>query len=373
MGHAVPRGARARMVTMPGRSSPLARYLFAAYGVLVAYASLHPLTGWRDLGLSPFAFITAPWPKYYTGFDVGANFTAYVPLGALAVLALRPWPRGAAAIGIATAAGLLLSVGMEALQAYLPDRIPSNLDVLANSAGALAGAAAGNALAPRLLEGGALARLRDRLVLPGHRADLGLVLIALWLFTQLNPETLLFGSGDLRGVLGLMPSVLHPAQTFIRIEAAVAMTNLVAAALLAGLVLSPEAARRRLVLALIAAALAVRTVAFAVLFEPADALAWATPGALTGLALGCGLALAALSLPRVPAATLAGLVLMAATVLVNIAPDNPYLAYTLAAWPQGHFLNFNGLTRLVSLAWPFAALAYLLLPAGTRATPASPA
>lgn len=359
---------------MPGRSSPLARYLFAAYVLLIAYASLHPLVGWRSIGLSPFAFIGAPWPRYVTGFDVGANVLGYVPLGALAVLALRPLATGALAVTIATAAGLVLSTALEGLQTYLPDRIQSNLDVLTNTAGAFIGAVAGVWLAPRLLEGGAMARMRDTLVVPGHRADLGLVVLGMWLFTQLNPETLLFGSGDLREVLGLTPSVMHPAQTFIRIEAAVAMTNLVGAALLAGMILAPEAARRRSVLAMIAAALAVRTAAFAILFQPSEAFAWATPGALAGLGIGTLVALAALALPRVPTATLAGLLLMSATALVNIAPENPYLAHTLAMWPQGHFLNFNGLTRLVSLAWPFAALAYLLVAAGTRSErPTTPA
>jgi hypothetical protein len=33
----------------------------------------------------------------------------------------------------------------------------------------------------------------------------------------------------------------------------------------------------------------------------------------------------------------------------------------LKVWEHGHFLHFNGLTRLVSAAWPFAALAYLIL------------
>ena len=40
--------------------------------------------------------------------------------------------------------------------------------------------------------------LRDRLFRPGASIDLGLVVLALWLFTQLNPATLLFGNGDLR-------------------------------------------------------------------------------------------------------------------------------------------------------------------------------
>jgi hypothetical protein len=52
---------------------------------------------------------------------------------------------------------------------------------------------------------------------------------------------------------------------------------------------------------------------------------------------------------------------MGATVLVNLAPENPYFASALAQWPQGYYLNFNGVTRLVSLAWPFAALFYLML------------
>lgn len=358
---------------MAGRPSPLARYLFAAYVLLVAYASLHPLVGWRDLGLSPFAFVAAPWPRYFTTFDVVVNVLAYVPVGAFAVLALGPLVRGPWAVALGGGAGLLLSTALEALQTYLPDRIPSNLDVLANAAGALAGAVAGAWLGPRLIGRGALARLREAHVLQGSRADLGLVLLGLWLFTQLNPETLLFGSGDLRGVLGLLPSVVHPAQTFIRIEAAVAMTNLVGAALLAGMVLAPAASRRLAVLALVATALAVRTAAFAILIEPAEALAWATPGALAGLALGTIAALAALGLPRIPAATLAGLLLMSATVMVNIAPENPYLAYTQAMWPQGHFLNFNGLTRLVSVAWPFATLAWLLIAAGSRSEPPTPA
>jgi len=58
--------------------------------------------------------------------------------------------------------------------------------------------------------------------------------------------------------------------------------------------------------------------------------------------------------------------LMAATVLVNLAPPNPYLAATLKVWQQGHFLNFNGLTRLVSSAWPYVALAYLIFLAARR-------
>jgi hypothetical protein len=92
--------------------------------------------------------------------------------------------------------------------------------------------------------------------------------------------------------------------------------------------------------------------------EPA--LAWLTPGAQLGLGGGTAAALLLLQLPRTARLVLAAVLLMAATVLVNLAPPNPYFAETLKVWAQGHFLNFNGLTRLVSAAWPFAALSYLV-------------
>jgi hypothetical protein len=84
--------------------------------------------------------------------------------------------------------------------------------------------------------------------------------------------------------------------------------------------------------------------------------------------------MAALSLPRAARLALAGLLLMAATVLVNVTPQNPYFANALQQWPQGYFLNFNGVTHLVSLAWPFVALFYLMLlaPRPAAQTPAGP-
>ena len=58
---------------------------------------------------------------------------------------------------------------------------------------------------------------------------------------------------------------------------------------------------------------------------------------------------------------LAAMALMLATVLANLMPDNPYFEHSLRDWRQGHFLNFNGLTRLISSLWPFLALPWLML------------
>ena len=187
------------------------------------------------------------------------------------------------------------------------------------------------------------------------------MLLALWLFTQLNPETLLFGNGDLRGLLEHPSAVLHPAEVFIRMEAAVAACNLIAIGLFLSCLTQNDRPLRRLLLALLLGALALKTVAVGVMLKAQNVFAWLTPGALLGLAGGALGLMLAMALPRAARLALTGLLLMAATVLVNLAPENPYLANALQQWPQGYFLNFNGLTHLVSLAWPFAALFYLML------------
>jgi VanZ family protein len=348
------------------RGSPLPRVLLGVYVLLVAYASLYPLQGWRGHGLSPVAWLTAPLPDYVTGFDVAVNVLGYLPFGFLCVEALHPRLRGMAALVVAIAAGLGLSLVLEAAQSYLPARVEANLDVICNVAGAAAGAGLGLAFASRFREGGPVQRLRERLAAPGAQADLGLVLVGLWLFTQLNPAMLLFGAGDLRDLLVPPGGQPHAPGFFAAIEAATAAGNLAAVGLIVSALAAPGQPVRRIFLGLVLAALAIKTAAFAILMRAHDVLAWLTPGAQAGLVLGVAIALAAMALPRVARLTLAAMLLMAATVLVNVAPPNPYLAATLKVWQQGHFLNFNGLTRLVSAAWPFVALGYLMLLASRR-------
>ena len=341
--------------------SPLARYLLLAYVLLIIYASLHPFSGWRDHGAGTFAFLGGGLPRYITAFDLVTNFAAYLPLGFFALLALHPLLRGAPALIAAGLAGCCLSLALEALQTYLPSRIPSNLDLATNSLGAFAGAGLALRFGVGLLGRGRIHELRHRWFLAGNRHDLGLVLLALWLFTQLNPETLLFGNGDLRDLFEHEPAALHPAEVFIQMEAVVAACNLIAIGLFLSCLMRDNQPLRGLLLALLSWALALKTVAVGVLLKAQNVFAWLTPGALLGLAGGVLVLAPAVALPRTARLALAGLLLMAATVLVNLAPENPYLANALAQWPQGYFLNFNGVTHLVSLAWPFVALFYLML------------
>ncbi len=75
---------------------------------------------------------------------MAANLLGYVPLGALAFVALlrSDTRRRAAPGGVAVLAGAALSFAMELLQNYLPQRVPSNVDLALNAAGAALGAVA---------------------------------------------------------------------------------------------------------------------------------------------------------------------------------------------------------------------------------------
>lgn len=346
-------------------ASPLARILFAVCVALVLYASLYPLEGWRDHGASPFAFLGSAWPRYVTAFDVAANVLGYLPYGFLAIAALQPRLRGVPALLLAAGSAAVLSLGLEAVQSYLPARVATALDVLCNVAGAAAGALFGLALAPKLT-GGRLRSLRHAALEGGADIDAGLALLGLWLFTQLNPATLAFAAGDLRDLLAPWIGPARAPEFFVAIEAATAAANLVTVALLLAALVRTGQPARAMFAALVGAAVAVKTAAFAIVMRAEDVFGWLTPGAQLGLVAGIGVGLLAVALPRVAALALAAVLLMAATVLVNLTPPNPYLAATLKLWQQGHFLNFNGLTRLVSALWAFATLAYLMYLAARR-------
>ena len=353
---------------MSTRESPssLARYLLVAYSLLVIYASLHPFSGWINPGVSPFAFLMAPLPRYLTAFDISANVIGYMPFGFFVVLALYPGLRGGTAAGVALTSGFALSLSVEALQTYLPTRFPSNIDVASNSVGALLGAIIAVVTTRLLLRDAGMQALRYRLFRPGARVDLGLVLLGLWLLSQLNPETLLFGNGDLRVLFQSTGGEHHAAEVFIRSEAAVVAANTLAVSLFATTLMRRGQPLRATILVVIATALCIRSFAYGLLFSAQDIFLWVTPGAMFGIAAGALTGVIAASFQLPVRIALAGLALMIATAVVNLAPENPYLTAVLAGWRQGHFLNLTGLTRVVSAIWPFAALAYLLSLASER-------
>lgn len=339
-------------------TTDLPRHLAIAYAALVVYACLHPFADWSERGLPIFDFLTAPWPRYYRATDLVLNVLGYVPLGFVLVPALPRQLRLQTCVALAALLCTLLSLSLETLQNFLPARVASNQDLGFNALGGALGALVGAWRGPRLFarEAG-LHRWRSRRIVAGHIGDLGLVLLGLWLFTQLAPESLVFASGDLRRLFDLPTPLPFRALDFLRLETAVTATHMLAAALLARSIMREPGIGP--VAALIVLALAVRTLASASFLVDGDPLSWATPGCRAGIAIGIPLIVVGVALPRPLVHGLAALALLAATALVNLAPANPYLLANTRVMAQSHFLNFHGATQWVSSLWPFLALAYL--------------
>ena len=70
------------------RRLSLATPLALCWLALIVHASLYPFSGWRSQDVSPWAYLSAPWSPYWSGFDVWVNVVGYLPLGFLLALAL---------------------------------------------------------------------------------------------------------------------------------------------------------------------------------------------------------------------------------------------------------------------------------------------
>ena len=339
------------------QGSPLARELCVVYVLLIAYATLHPFTGWRDRGFSPFAWIEA-WPRVTLPFDLLLNTAAYIPLGAFIVFAIYPAWRLASAILAAPLAGALLSGALESLQIYLPSRIPSLADFATNTLGALIGAIMG-AIMIGLAGHGAFARAAGRWFADTADRARCLILAGLWLFAILFPQSILFGHGSLTAWFGPVSGYPFTPAEFSRIESAVTAASLFAGGALAIRAMSPGAPRLLLLCLFVAVACGVRALSQAILFQPEYVGAWLTPGAMRGLAIGALALVLTISLPRSMRLVLIVIAVTFSTLVVNFAPPNPYYLAIVQEFNPGRFLNFNGLTQLISAVWPFAVIAYM--------------
>lgn len=362
-GHAAPREG------FSPHAVRLAWILAAAYLLAVAYASLQPFRGWRMPPPEVLYFLGATWPRFITLQDVAVNLGAYVPLGLL--LSIGCGARYGAAQGVVAAAlaATLLSLAMEAAQMFLPSRIASNVDLLANSLGALLGAMAAPLFAPTRILGGKLHAARHRLFEEGMAADAGLVVIFLWLVTQLHPTTQLFGSGNLRASFDLPVYLTHTPWLAFSSEAVVVLLNVAGVGLMLSALMREGTGRLPHVIGtVIGTALAIKVLNAAVLVQAPAPLAWVTPGVIAGLAAGCILLYSTARLPRSAQLAISAACIVAAAAAINLAPDNPYhsIPPRLLAKGASHFLNFSGIVRAISELWPLLATGFLLYALSTR-------
>jgi VanZ family protein len=346
----------------------LPQALAVLYGVAIVFASLQPFVPWipPDPAMAFWPF--APLPQRFTRYDLIANVVAYLPFGVFTAL----WPRRASPTAramLALACGFVLSFVLETLQAFLPPRDASLIDLAANSVGALLGGFAGASLVRAERTRHALSALRREAFLPGKIGDLGLALLALWLVAQVNPGIPLFAVtfDPERAMSGTSPPA--PDAALVLIEAAESAFQLLGVGLFLALLLRERRYIGGAVLLLVGAALSAKSAAAMLMLKPSVWETWLKSGVSIGMTVGLLVLLVVVFLPRPVQIASCAIALLASLLLPVLGVDmpSPRAPLTLFNWRYGHLLNFNGLTQSVLLAWPILAAAWLFALAGRPA------
>jgi hypothetical protein len=284
--------------------------------------------------------------------DVAWNVLAYMPLGTLACLYLRNAGHGTRAILKATGLAAAFSFLMEAAQLFVPYRVASLYDVMANAAGAFLGALAFSAPVYSIATE-PLGNLRERIVIPGAWGDAGLVLVVLWLLSQLNPALPFFGAGNIGADTNGGAALL---------ESFAAALSICGFGLFVSCVLSGASGSLRYTLVLLSVALWLKFVAASVMLQPHFSEDWMSTGRVAGLMAGLVLFAALRRLPLAGRIYLAFIAILAGALFSKIfgaySPVEELLRFF--RWPHGQLASFATLTRVLHEAWAFAAVAFLI-------------
>jgi VanZ family protein len=374
-----------RTADSPRPRTRLPHVLATLYGLAIVFVSLEPFSPWLPPPPETPFFLFTPTPARWLRYDTLLNVLAYVPFGFFIALLRRGAPPSQRVLNAAII-GAAMSFAMESLQMYVPPRVASAMDLAANAVGAALGGLAAAALA-RSNARDAIYRARTRLFLPGHLGDVGLALLLLWLVAQTNPGIPLFAvTFDSDPIVPAAIAVAPPApdvseaaheKTDAVVQAAGAGFQMLGVGLFSALLLRRHRRTGTIVLALIAGALVVKSIAALILLKPAVWESWLRPGTLIGIAAGAVALRIALALPRPVQVATCGVALLSSLGAPVLAPELLTARAPLALfdWHHGQLLNFNGLTRSALLVWPILTAAWLFVLAGRPAwgKPADPA
>ena len=334
-----------------------------AYVFMLAYASVNPFFGWRW----PEAFVLFTWPKYVIAFDVMLNITAYIPLGGMLAALLRQRARvGAFRIThnvqvwlftVATSAGL--SLGFELLQAFVPGRVSSFVDLLANAAGAGVGAALVLAAPGRLLIG-MWHKWRHKHFSGSDETGWGLMLLACWIFAQLNPAIPFFEAGHIANPFDAVNA--HPYNPLILLPQAVGIAlNVCGFVLFVALLMHPGRNVMLPVLLLLASGFVIKVAMAAMMLKVPQMIDWLAPSRVIGLTSGLVLAAYFTRFSFRWRAFSATLFVFAGGLMAKLTSIYGAFDETLRLfnWPLGQLVNFASLTRWMHETWPLVAVIFL--------------
>lgn len=328
--------------------------LLGACVCLVIYGTLYPFTGWRTPG-NFHRLLSAAALDHVSAADVLANVFLYMPLGFLSALG-----RSLRTIPVILLAALLLSLGVEILQAFLPERVASWLDVATNVFGAGVGAVlATSAAMTHWLDRGW--RRHPALRLPGDRvAWLGIAALAAWGCAQLIPFVPSLDVSDWKAGLQPLWRMLHGTRPVDLWHGAVY------AAATAVLTITGASVLRIRNRSGVAAVCLLAVLPLKVLVAGRQL----SPEVLAGTCVGVALGVVLWASGRQRALVGAALLIPVYIVAEGLHPGPPNTVLHAFNWIPLHAQlaepSVNGLANLADAVWPPLALACLCLRLGIR-------
>jgi VanZ family protein len=348
---------RPHKLVWPLQAMPLARATGIMYALLIVYISLNPFDFDFQNGISPWAWIDAPLPRFITLFDVSVNVLAYIPFGFLVVFAAYPRWRNFVALGIAFGLSALLAFSVETLQTWLPTRIPSLMDWWANGFGGLLGGLLAIPLGPQWLSGSAIRRRFDQWF-GLNWATCALCLLFPW--SQIYPQSSWLGVGVWGHVeLGTVDWGTTVINQMVQ-ETLITGLSWVGVGLVLSLGMRAKAPQWQILNGLLSLTVLLKTLFTALQFGGEFSLIWLTAGAFWGMLVAIIILHWALRFEIRIKYALAFICLLTATIAINLLPDNPYSILTLRHWHQGRLLHFNDLMQWVSVIWLPMAFIWML-------------
>jgi len=323
---------------------------------LIIFASLTPFN-FEYVALNPFAWITAPLPKYIPLFDVKVNILGYLPLGFLAVLALYPrwvkWP----ALVLSLLFGLFVSASLESAQSFLSTRVANLTDFYANGLGTFIGALLAITINPVKLSKHWTGRFRK--VLFGKNQEFFL-LIAIFPIAQIFPQNVWLGMGDWHiNFLRISPYwtriLSNTTQEILIATLAVVSTS---AFMMTGI--RRQAPKLKVIFCVIAFSAFLKIAMSELQYGSFEVKHWISVANGIGIALGFIVATIIRNFSRSTHWVIAIIGFTLLLILVNILPQNPYYLSQVQLLPQGRFKHFNGLFDWLTMVWPILAIVALL-------------
>ena len=336
--------------------------LLVTYVALVVMGSLYPFT-WQAMRISGWSFLWARWPAVITRTDILTNVSAYFPLGLfLANSVFRHRLTVSRWLGVCLAVGLL-STSFECAQLYIPHRVASNVDIFFNTLGAALGAACAPLFSRHSHFMAGFIAYRRFWFQSGWLAYSGLILLGLWILSQVSLQAPALVAGELHTSFTPVWEAASRAQ-FKPDLLLIFMLDIAFVGLFGTILMRPNRRSSAATLVLMLMAILFKFLAAALLIKLSFLLRLLSLETLLGLGLGVAIALIAAHWHTGHALfqTAAGAVCL--LILIKLFHGVAFLT------PSGHapdlaiqpelLLNITGLAFLVAEAWPYLALGCLL-------------